>query len=98
MTLRRLSGKRNNQYVLPNATVVLTTTACGVDLVYWILWLTEGKFLVLDGHSKSISNAINTDVANSTYLLRCISGLLLVLEYRTSISYNTIVKCIRLWD
>ena len=22
--------------VLPNATVLLTTTACGVDLVYWL--------------------------------------------------------------
>ena len=40
----------NNQYVLPNAIVLLKTTACGVDLVYWILWLSLGK-LVLVGHS-----------------------------------------------
>ena len=85
------SFESNNQYVLPTAILSYATTACGVDLVYWILWPTLGK-LVLVGHSKSISNAINTDVANSTFLLRCISGLLLVLEYGMSISYNTILS------
>ena len=40
----------NNQFVLRNATVLLMTTACGVDLVYRILWLSLGK-LVLVGHS-----------------------------------------------
>ena len=37
----------NNQLVLPNDTVLLTTTACGVDLVYWILWLSLGKLVLL---------------------------------------------------
>ena len=45
-----LQLRDNNQRVLPNATVLLMTTACGVDLVYWILWLSLGK-LVLVGHS-----------------------------------------------
>ena len=49
----------NNQYVLPTA-ILLLTTACGVDLVYWILWLSLGK-LVLVGHSKSISNATDAN-------------------------------------
>ena len=52
----------NNQRVLPNATVLLTTTACGVDLVYWILWLSLGK-LVLVGHSNQYIECHN-DVAN----------------------------------
>ena len=56
-----------------------------MDLVYWILWLSTGKLILIDGHSKSISNA--TD-ANFLSLLRCISGLL---EYGMSISYNNYV-------
>ena len=52
-----LQLRDNNQRVLPtNTTVLLTTTACGVDLVYWILRLSLGK-LVLVGHSSLISNA-----------------------------------------
>ena len=44
-----------NQYVvLPNAIILLLITACGVELVCWILWLSLGK-LVLVGHSSFIS-------------------------------------------
>ena len=76
----------NNQLVLPNATVLLTTTACGVDLVYWILWLSLGK-LVLLGH---LSLYIEwCQLSSCSYV--AYPGYL-VLEYGMSISYNTLLS------
>ena len=53
----------NNQYVLPIAIMLLSTTACGVDLVYWMLWLMLGK-LVLVGHFELIYWIPFNEVAN----------------------------------
>ena len=66
---------------------LLSTTACGVDLVYWILWLSLGKLVLLDHLSVNISNV--TDVANFLHSYVAYPGLFLILEYGMSISYNT---------
>ena len=47
--------------------MLLSTTACGADLVYWILCLSLAK-LVLVGHSKSYRMPL-TDVANFLFFL-----------------------------
>ena len=69
LVVRVLFTATNNQYVLPNAIILLSTVACGVDLVYWILWLVLGK-LVLVGHFKvtygmSLTEPVNTHCERS---------------------------------
>ena len=43
----------DDQYVLPKPNSYLSTTACGVYLVYWILWLMLGMLVLVGFESCS---------------------------------------------